>query len=258
MNVSPHAHIRMDNRDGIVLLRLDRPPANALDNATLVGLRECIREAGGGAGVVLTGNPRFFSAGGDMKELSTLNVESLLERVAEFHALLGAIRALDVPFACAVSGYAVGGGTEIAMFADRVVADRTAVFGLPEINHGLLPSTASVGRAVELLGLVGARRLLFSGEFVGVGAAAELGLVDEVVVDHEAAVGAATAWVRAMAEKPPLLFARLKESLNAFVGASFSDAEEHTVAAARDYFLDPASGRSRAALIARWQEQRRS
>jgi enoyl-CoA hydratase/carnithine racemase len=247
--------IRVHHADGIVTVAIDRPPANALDTATLVRLADELAtlDACGTRALVLTGGgDRFFSAGGDVKELVTLDEAGGIDRIDAFNRVLELLDRMPWPVACAVNGTAVGGGTELILFCDFAVGVRDERFGLPEINHGLLPSAVSVGRAIRRLGEPAARRLLLSGELIPASTAAELRLIDEVADTPEDARAAADAWARAMAAKPPVLVAALKDLLR---GADRDETALAEVTASQfaAYFGDPATVAARDDVIARWR-----
>lgn len=231
-----------DAGDGVVVLTLDRPPANALDDGLIAELTLTLDDLGGlddAPAIVLTGaGERFFCAGGDIKQLEGGSAEQTAERMRLFHELLGAIERYPRPFVCAVDGWCVGGGLELTLFADAVYASTEARFGFPEINHGLLPAVKGIARARRKLGERAARDLLLTGGLVDVQQAASLGLVDHVTESADLLV-AATAHARTMAAKPPVLFAALKRALDQTDGWSDDRVRAATVADAVAFHDDP-------------------
>lgn len=208
--------LRVERRKDVTWLVLDRPPANALDNAILrdlVGTLDELRTDRSVRGVVLTGaGDRFFCAGGDVKEFSAIDEDAGRERVRLGSRLKTALDSVECPLVCAVNGAAIGSGMEMAAFADFCVASSTARFGMPEINHGLLPMAKGVQQLVRVMGQQHTKTVLFSGEIFGAERAAAYGLVHEIVAG-DALWERADAWVTQMAAKPPELFRALKRTI---------------------------------------------
>ncbi|MEV6980310.1 enoyl-CoA hydratase/isomerase family protein [Sphaerisporangium sp. NPDC051017] len=240
-----------DEVDGVVVLTLNHPPANALSNSLVSELTATLEALAGGPdapAVVLTGaGERFFCAGGDIKEAIGYDAESMVARMTSFHALLRALENHPRPLVCAVNGWCVGGGIEMALFADVVYASADARFVFPEINHGMLPAVKGIARVRGVLGDRAARRLLLGGKPVGAFEAETMGIVDQVV-ERDDLLAIATADARAAAAKPPAVFAALKRALHD--AAASWPAEEQlrvTVADARTVFNDPAARTAREA-----------
>lgn len=239
----------------LVEVMVDRPPANALDDRTLEDLGRTLAELRKiqPAGLLLTGaGDRFFSAGGDIKELEGIGHERGTGRVDRFNAVMAELATFAVPVAIAANGTAAGGGTELLLNCDRAVGVRGALFGLPEINHGLLPSAASIGLAVRRLGFSAAREMLLSGELFDAELALKIGLVQELADSAEEAREAAYGWLEKMAAKPPVLVAAMKRALEAAPGMDHEGHVELTREQFTAYFRDPASSSARQALLRRW------
>ncbi len=246
----------------VVRLTIHRPPANALDNATLAALRreleELARRGDAVKGIVLTGHgDRFFSAGGDVKELEGLTVRGGIARVRLVHAVIGLIERIDTPVVCAVNGYAVGGGAEFCLFSDYRVAVRSARFGLPEVNHGLLPASTSIRQAVRVMGLREARRLLYGGDIIGAEEARRVGFVDDLVADRKELMEKAISWAQAVGSKPRTLTGPLKRTMLHTVSSTNRKMEQMTVDDFRRYFGTPEVREQRRSLLQRWQRLRR-
>lgn len=236
-----------DAGDGVVVLTLDRPPANALDDGLIAELTLTLDDLGAlddAPAIVLTGGgERFFCAGGDIKQLDGGTAEQMAERMRLFHALLVAIERYPRPFVCAVDGWCVGGGVELTLFADAVYASTEARFGFPEIDHGLLPAVKGIARAARKLGGRAARDLLLTGEPIDATRAAEIGLIDEIT-ERADLLAAAIGHAAAAAAKPPVLFSALKRALDRADGSSDDQLLAATVADAHAFYDDP---RARAA-----------
>jgi enoyl-CoA hydratase/carnithine racemase len=236
--------------DGVAVLTLNRPPANALNNTLVHELATTLDTLASGLdapALVLTGaGELFFCAGGDIKEAIAYDAELMAERMTSFHALLKSLENYPRPLICAVNGWCVGGAIEMTLFADAVYASPDARFVFPEINHGMLPAVKGIGRARRVLGDRSARRLLLGGHPVDVYEAEALGMVD-LVVERDDLLETATAHARAAAAKPATVFAALKRALNEADGWSDEQQLNSTVADARTVFDDPAARAAREA-----------
>ncbi|WP_331743112.1 enoyl-CoA hydratase/isomerase family protein [Kitasatospora sp. NBC_01300] len=240
-----------DTGGGAAVLTLDHPPANALSNAAVRELTTALNTLAAGPNapaLVLTGaGERFFCAGGDIKEAGAYDAESMVERMTAFHALLCALEDFPRPLVCAVNGWCVGGGIEIALFADVVYASPQARFVFPEIDRGLLPAVKGIARVRTVLGDRAARRLLLGGEPVDALDAQAVGIVDHVVEQGEL-LAVATARARAAAAKPPAVFAALKRALRTGSAGRAAAAQlRTTIADSRRVFDDPAARAAREA-----------
>jgi enoyl-CoA hydratase/carnithine racemase len=178
----------------LALLTVDRPPVNAFDQRMWDQFAEVaasLHDNQRYRAVVITGGGKHFAAGADVKEMLGLGPE---EFGARNRVLQGAFQALatapQVTIA-AVSGYALGGGCELALAADFRIAGRSAVFGLPEITLGIIPGSGGTQRLPRVIGPARAKQLILSGRTVAADEALAIGLVDRVVDDDallEAAV----------------------------------------------------------------------
>lgn len=241
---------------GVLVVTLNRPPANALNRALIRELATLFADLTGQADappIVVTGSgDRFFTAGGDIKELAGAAQSELDARMREFHALLVAMERYPRPVICAVNGYCVGGGMEIALFADSVLAVKNAQFGFPEINHGLLPADKGIQRAVKLLGTRTTRRLLLSGTLIDAHRALEAGIVSALIDAPAELVEAAVTSAREAGAKAPVLYAALKRSIYAPADGVDEASLQHTAQAAAAYFADPIAR----ALRETWKDNR--
>jgi enoyl-CoA hydratase/carnithine racemase len=240
-----------DEVDGVVVLTLNHPPANALSNSLvseLTATLEALTDDPGAPAVVLTGaGERFFCAGGDLKEAIGYDSDSIVERMTSFHALLCALENYPRPLVCAVNGWCVGGGIEMTLFADVVYASAEARFVFPEINHGMMPAVKGIARVRGALGDRAARHLLLGGEPVDAFDAKTMGIVDQVV-EQDDLLAIATADARAAAAKTPAVFAALKRALHDATASWPAEKQLRvTVADARTVFDDPAARTTREA-----------
>lgn len=192
-------------------LTLNRPDArNALSTALLGDIADALDAAAADDAirvVVLTGGPKIFAAGADIKELATRDVPAALLDARVGH--WARIRRFPKPLVAAVNGFALGGGCELAMHADIVLAGEDAKFGQPEINLGILPGAGGTQRLARLAGQQIAMKLVLSGEFLDAHEAKACGLIAEVAKDAQAR---ALELAGRIAEKAPLA-ARLAKEL---------------------------------------------
>ncbi len=176
--------VRLEVADGIGTIRLDRPPMNALNAEIQHGLVAASREAAQRtdvAAVVVYGGEKVFAAGADIKEMEAMSYTDMVDHSALLQDFTRALASLPKPTVAAVTGYALGGGCEVALACDfRVVAD-DAKLGQPEILLGIIPGAGGTQRLARLVGPARAKDLVFSGRFVGAEEALAIGLVDEVV-----------------------------------------------------------------------------
>jgi len=230
-------HVTREN--GIVTLTLDNPPANAVNNALLRDLVSTLHDLKfdeGVRGVLITGQgDRFFCAGGDVKEFAVITRELGRERVRLGSRLKTGISQLDCPVVAAVNGTAVGTGMEMVALADYSVSSNTAKFGMPEINHGLLPMAKGIQQLVRLIGEKNTKDILFNGDIFDANRAERLGIVDEVVKPDQVQAKALE-WLDTMAAKPPQLFRALKRTVRDSVHMDDESLEQLTELDFHGYF----------------------
>jgi enoyl-CoA hydratase/carnithine racemase len=196
--------VRLEVSEGIGTIRLDRPPVNVL-NATVqeelraaahaVTVDEAVRA------VVIYGGERAFAAGVDIKEMAAMDHVAMSGRAAAITGALDAVARIPKPVVAAVTGFALGGGCELALAADWRVAADTAKLGQPEITLGVIPGAGGTQRLARLIGPARAKDLIFTGRHVDAAEALAIGLVDRVVPAAEV-YGAALAMVRPFVNGP--------------------------------------------------------
>jgi enoyl-CoA hydratase/carnithine racemase len=171
--------------DGVAVVRLDHPKVNAL-SSTLLGQLEAIAveltDDPPGA-VIVTGGDRLFAAGADISEFGGPDEARTVG--GAFRSALDAVAAIPRATIASVSGFALGGGCELALACDFRVASERAVFGQPEILLGIIPGGGGTQRLARLVGPARAKDLIFTGRQVKAADALEMGLVDEVVAPDE-------------------------------------------------------------------------
>jgi enoyl-CoA hydratase/carnithine racemase len=208
--------VRLEVEDGIGTIRLDRPPMNALDAATQDQLRESAEEAARRPeirAVVLWGGEKVFAAGADIKEMQRMSYADMVERGGPLQASFTAVARIPKPVVAAVTGYALGGGCELALCADIRIAADTALLGQPEILLGLIPGAGGTQRLARLVGPSRAKDLIFTGRQVRAEEALRIGLVDRVVPAAEVYTAART-WAARLATGPSLALRAAKEAVD--------------------------------------------
>ena len=202
-----------DRDDGVGLVRLARPPLNALSMGMLHELADVARQLGRDRerkAVVVAGNARAFAAGADIEELETAAPASV---TAAFHEAFDAVAAIPRPVIAAVRGFALGGGLELALACDLRVAGVGARLGQPETLLGIVPGGGGTQRLPRLVGPARAKELVWSGRHVRADEAAAIGLVDRVVADEEVE-DAALAWAASFARGAVLAMGLAKGAID--------------------------------------------
>ncbi len=176
--------VRLEVADGVGTLRLDRPKMNALN----VQVQEEIRAAAAEAterddvkAVVVYGGERVFAAGADVKEMADMSYTDMVRRSGALQSSFTAVARIPKPTVAAITGYALGGGCELAMCTDVRFAAEDAVLGQPEILLGIIPGAGGTQRLTRLVGPAKAKDLIYTGRFVKADEALAIGLVDRVV-----------------------------------------------------------------------------
>jgi len=174
----------VERTDAVALIRLNRPKAlNALNSELLGELAAALAEIAADDAVrcvVLTGSDRAFAAGADIKEMSDKSYADMY-RMNFFAAAAEAIEGFRKPIIAAVSGYALGGGCELAMLCDFIIASETAKFGQPEINLGVAPGIGGSQRLTRFVGKSKAMDMILTARQMDAAEAERSGLVSRVV-----------------------------------------------------------------------------
>ncbi|MGW3307808.1 enoyl-CoA hydratase/isomerase family protein, partial [Streptomyces sp. NPDC001073] len=170
--------------EGVGTIRLDRPPMNALDTETQDGLRALAEEATRREdvrAVIVYGGEKVFAAGADIKEMQRMDHAAMVVRSRALQESFSAVARIPKPVVAAITGYALGGGCELALCADFRIAADNAKLGQPEILLGLIPGAGGTQRLARLIGPSRAKDLIFTGRMVKADEALALGLVDRLV-----------------------------------------------------------------------------
>lgn len=193
------AEIELSRRDdGVAVIRLDRPKLNPLSRSLLAELGRAVAalESDLPGAVVIWGGERFFSAGADVSEFGDSSRAG--EVAGGFHDTLDALARLPRATVAAITGYALGGGLELALACDFRIAGRDARLGQPEILLGIIPGGGGTQRLARLVGPSRAKDLIFTGRQVEAEEAFSIGLVDKVV-DPESVFEEAVAYASSLA-----------------------------------------------------------
>jgi enoyl-CoA hydratase len=208
--------VRLEVDGAIGTIRLDRPKMNAISSQLRSELEECAREAADRTdvrAVVLYGGERVFAAGADIKEMEVISYADMLAYGSKLQEALKVVAAIPKPVVAAVTGYALGGGFELALTADFRVLGESAQVGVPEILLGVIPGAGGTQRLTRLVGPAKAKSMVFTGRFVKADEALALGIADQVVPDAEvytAAVAMAAQW----AEGPAVALRAAKQAID--------------------------------------------
>nr|WP_042392764.1 enoyl-CoA hydratase-related protein [Streptacidiphilus carbonis] len=208
--------VSLDVQDAVGTIRLARPPMNALDAAMQDQLKQVAEEAAARSdvrAVVVWGGEKVFAAGADIKEMQRMSYADMLERGPALQGAFDAVARIPKPVVAAVTGYALGGGCELALCADIRIAAENAKFGQPEILLGLIPGAGGTQRLSRLVGPSRAKELIFTGRQVRAEEALRIGLADQVVPAEEV-YPTALAWASKLAAGPALALRAAKEAVD--------------------------------------------
>jgi enoyl-CoA hydratase/carnithine racemase len=218
MTETPYAgeFVRLEVEDGIGTIRLDRPPMNPLSVQMQEEIRLAAQAAGASgdvAAVVVYGGEKVFAAGADIKEMRAMSYVDMVERSVPLQSSITAVAQIRKPTVAAVTGYALGGGCELALACDFRVAGENAKLGQPEILLGVIPGAGGTQRLSRLVGPAKAKEIIFSGRFVVADEALAIGLVDKVVPAEEVYATALT-WMRSFVGGPAYALRAAKEAID--------------------------------------------
>jgi enoyl-CoA hydratase/carnithine racemase len=208
--------VLVETEQAVATIRLNRPPMNALSAELQADLAAAVAQVADDhaiRAVVLYGGEKLFAAGADIKEMSEASYAAMTERSSRLQSALNTVAALGKPVVAAVTGYALGGGLELALCADFRVLGESAKVGQPEILLGLIPGAGGTQRLPRLIGPAKAKDLIFTGRFVGAAEALEIGLADKVVPDDQVHQTARDLAAR-FANGPALALAAAKQAID--------------------------------------------
>ena len=205
--------------DDIATVTFNRPKAlNALSSELLKEFSQVLDNLASNEAVrvlILTGSgDKAFVAGADITELATFDALQAKLFAKAGHDVLGRLQALPIPVIAAVNGFALGGGSEVALACDFIYASENAMFGLPEIKLGLIPGFGGTQRLTRLIGKNMAKELIFTGRMVPAAEAQQLGLVNKVF-PQVALMQSALETAKEIAVKGRVSLRAAKEAINA-------------------------------------------
>ena len=174
---------------GVATLRLDRPKVNALNEQVATEIGEVVDEIATNAAaraVIVWGGERVFAAGADIKEMATQDTTTMYRYIGRFQNVFTRLEQLPQVTIAAITGYALGGGCELALACDLRICAEDSKLGQPEILLGVMPGAGGTQRLPRLVGLGRAKEIIYSGRFVDADEALRIGLVNEIVAPGKA------------------------------------------------------------------------
>lgn len=215
--------ILSEKRDRVALITLNRPEAlNALNNDTMLEVTQAVQEFDADAevgAIVITGSEKAFAAGADIKEMSSKSATEMY--TADWFAGWDVLTRARTPIIAAVNGYALGGGCELAMMCDFIIAGDKAKFGQPEVNLGVTPGMGGSQRLTRAIGKAKAMEMCLTGRMMAAEEAERSGLVARVVPAGEL-LDSALETAKLIASKSFVATSQIKEQVNAVDELSLS------------------------------------
>lgn len=208
--------VHLDVTDAVATIRLERPPMNALSTKVQKEIREAAREVSGRRdvrAVILYGGPKVFAAGADVKEMADWSYTDAVDNSSDLTDCFSAVARIPQPTIAAITGYALGGGCELALCCDLRICGDNARLGQPEILLGIIPGAGGTQRLSRLVGPARAKDLIFTGRFVAADEALAIGLVNQVVAPDDVLAEAETL-ARQLAAGPPYALRAAKEAVD--------------------------------------------
>jgi enoyl-CoA hydratase/carnithine racemase len=216
--------VRLEVADGIGTIRLDRPPVNALNDQLTDELAAAARSAAASdevRAVIIYGGDKVFAAGADIKDMAEAGYAEMTARAGRLQESLALIAGITKPVVAAITGYALGGGLELALSADFRVAGESARLGQPEILLGVIPGAGGTQRLPRLVGPAKAKDIVFTGRMLKAAEAHAIGLVDAVAPD-DSVYEAAHAMVKRYAAGPALALRAAKQAIDYGLGVDLA------------------------------------
>jgi len=211
--------VSLEVADSVGTIRLDRPKMNAISFQVQAELRDVAAEAterDDVRAVVLYGGEKVFAAGNDVKEMAELSYVDMVRLGSSVQSAVNAVARIPKPVVAAITGYALGGGCELALAADVRFAAENAQLGQPEVLLGIIPGAGGTQRLSRLVGPSRAKELIFTGRFVKADEALAMGLVDRVVPSgsETSVYDEAVAWAGQFSQAAALALRAAKESVD--------------------------------------------
>lgn len=217
MSDSQQQHVTFSTDGAVGVVLINNPPVNALNAKVMVELKRVIDQLEKNnelRAVILAGaGEKTFVAGADIKEFPNLTAATGRELSLNGHGIFSRLEHLKIPVICAIHGYALGAGLELALACDIRIADEKALLGLPEVTLGIIPGYGGTQRLPRLVGLGKAKELIFSGESINAEEAYRIGLIDKLVPSGKALDEAKVLAVK-IATRGPVAVSKAKSAMN--------------------------------------------
>jgi len=227
-----------DIEDGILTITINRADKlNALNGATIIEIKEVFaqaKELTNLKGIILTGaGEKAFVAGADIAEFNGLNTEQAKALAQRGHDIFFSIEQMPIPVIAVVNGFALGGGCELSMACHLRIATQNAKFGQPEVNLGIIAGYGGTQRLVQYIGKSKAMELHLTGDMIDANVALNLGLVNYIETDKNAAIEKAKSIIHKTSTKGPVAISKVIECINAYYteGVNGFDTEVNAFAA---------------------------
>lgn len=209
--------VRLEVEGNIGTIRLDRPPMNALNSQIEQEIHAVADEASERAdvhAVIVYGGEKVFAAGADIKQMAEMTYADMAEKERNgLSTALSAVAAIPKPTVAALTGYALGGGFELALTCDRRIAADDVKVGQPEVLLGVIPGAGGTQRLARLIGPSNAKEIVYTGRFVKADEALSLGMVDELVPGDDV-YAAARRWAEQFVNGPVHALAAAKAAID--------------------------------------------
>jgi enoyl-CoA hydratase/carnithine racemase len=216
-------------KNAVAIVTIDNPPLNIMSNPVRERLEAVLNELDSKKDeirvVIITGKGKAFVAGADIKAFPELTQEKARARLKKSRPLFLKIEQFERPVICAINGYCLGAGLELALCCDIRIASSEAQLGQPEINIGLIPGAGGTQRLPRLVGAGIAKELIYTGRFISAEEAARIGLVNKVV-EPEKLLDEALEMAELMASKSPLAARAAKEAIDRGLSMTLSEGLE--------------------------------
>jgi enoyl-CoA hydratase/carnithine racemase len=220
--------VRVEADQAVATIWLERPPMNALNaqvQEEIAAAAAQVSDDPAIRAVVIYGGPKVFAAGADIKEMSGASCSQIAVTTRRLQDAFTAVAKIPKPVVAAITGYALGGGLELALCADFRIAGESARLGQPEILLGVIPGAGGTQRLPRLIGPAKAKDIVFTGRFVGAGEALAMGLLDQVVPDADVYT-AALELIAGYAAGPALALRAAKQAIDEGLGVDLDSGLE--------------------------------
>lgn len=216
MNIFAEEFVHVELDSGIAVMHLNRPPMNALNlqmQQEIAGAASVISGHKDVHAAVLYGGPKVFAAGADVKEMANMSYSQMADAAHRLSQAFTSVARIGQPTISAITGFALGGGLELAMCTDFRVAGDNAKLGQPEIMLGIIPGAGGTQRLPRLIGPSRAKELIFGGHMISASQALEIGLVNRVC-PPDSVLEEAVSWARTFVCGPRIALSAAKRAVD--------------------------------------------